>query len=298
MSTQPPPDGYGYGYGPPPFDQPSQRPPGRPKWPWVVGGVIVAAIVAALAGLAVVLVRNSDSAPEEAATPASPAQTVTVTADSPTASPPATEPTASPPEGLPTDGILKVGVDIAPGEYAVSPTRSYGGYWERLSCLTGEFSCLLANDNVQGNSYLTVLPGDVALRVQGLELTPTGNPAPGTASAPAQAPSSAPTLADTDAQGFVGVPQARCNHTNPAIAAGRTAESLVVVCETGVGRLYYKGMRVADGTSIEIDDPVASGNGFTASNGAVQYSISPESLVITEGSALLGEEPMVQYWSR
>jgi len=263
-----------------------------------VGGVIVAAIIAALAGLAVVLVRDSDSATEEAAAPASPAQTVTVTTDSPTASPSATEPTASAPEGLPTDGILKVGVDIAPGEYAVSPTRSYGGYWERLSCLTGELSCLLANDNVQGNSYLTVLPGDVALRVEGLELTPTGKPAPGTASGPAQSPSSAPTLADTDAQGFVGVPQARCNNTNSAIAVGRTAESLVVVCEAGIGRLYYKGIRVADGTSIEIDDPVASGNGFTAANGAVQYSISPDSLVITEGSALLGEEPMVQYWSR
>ncbi len=297
MSMQPPPDGYGY--GPPPFEQPAQRPPERPKWPWIVGGVIAAAIIAALAGLTVVLVRDSDSAPDEAAAPASPAPTVTIPVDSPAASPPASaEPTASEPEGLPTDGILKVGVDIAPGEYAVRPTRSYGGYWERLSCLTGDFTCLLANDNVQGDSYLTVLPDDVALRVEGLELTPTGNPALGRAPTSVQPPSSAPTLADTDAQGFVGVPQARCNHTDPAIAAGRTAESLVVVCETGVGRLYYKGMRVADGTSIEIDDPTSSGNGFIATNDAVQYSISPDSLVITEGSALLGEEPMVQYWSR
>lgn len=297
MSTQPPPDGYGYGYGPPPFE----RPPRRPKWPWVVGGVIVAAIIATIAGLAVVLVRDSDPAPDETAAAGSPTQTVTVTAGPPTTSaapPVVTEPTAPVPQGLPTDGIFKVGVDIAPGEYAVRPARSYGGYWERLSCLTGEFTCLLANDNVMGNSYLTVLPDDVALRVEGLELTPTGNPAPGRASTSAQSPPAAPTLADTDAQGFVGVSQARCNHTNPAIAAGRTTESLVVVCETGVGRLYYKGVRVADGTSIEIDDPVVSGDGFTATNGAVQYRISPDSLVITEGSTPLAEEPMVQYWGR
>ncbi|MFD3810915.1 hypothetical protein [Rhodococcus sp. NPDC058639] len=297
MSTQPPPDGYGYGYGPPPFEQP----PRRPKWPWVVGGVIVAALIATVAGLAVVLVRDSNSAGDETVAAASPARTVTVTADSPTASAPppaATESTTAEPQTLPTDGILKVGVDIAPGEYAVRPTRSYGGYWERLSCLTGDFTCLLANDNVEGDSYVVVLPEDVALRIDGLELVPTGNPAPGTAPPAAGAAPSSPTLDNTDAQGFVGVPQARCNHTNAAVAAGQTTESLVVVCETGVGRLYYKGVRVADGASIEIDDPVASGNGFTATNGAVQYQLSPDALAITEGSTLLGEEPVLQYWIR
>jgi len=297
MSTQPPPDGYGYGYGPPPFEQP----PRRPKWPWVVGGVIVVALIATVAGLAVVLVRNSNSAADETAAAGSPARTVTVTAGSPpTSAPPpaATESATAEPQTLPTDGILKVGVDIAPGEYAVRPTRSYGGYWERLSCLTGDFTCLLANDNVEGDSYVVVLPGDVALRIDGLELVATGNPAPGTAPPAAGPAPSSPPLDNTDGQGFVGVPQARCNHTNAAVFAGQTTESLVVVCETGVGRLYYKGVRLSDGAALEIDDPVASGNGFTATNDGVQYRISPDALVITEGSSLLGEEPMLQYWTR
>lgn len=292
MSMQPPPDGYGYSAP----DWSSPPPPPRPKWPWVVGGALVIAIVATLAGLGVLLVRASDPAPDGAVAASTPASTVTVTA-SPSASPTVPpEPAPDPvPQGLPDNGILKVGTDIAPGEYAVRPTRSSGGYWERLSCLTGDFSCISANDNVQGNGYLTVLPGDVALRIENLELTPTGNPAPATAPPPARP---APTLDNTDGQGFVGVPQARCNSTNPAIAVGQTTESLVVVCETGVGRLYYKGVRLSDGAAIEIDDPVATGNGFTASNSGVQYRVSPSALTITEGSAMLAEEPMLQYWSR
>ncbi|MFZ2174668.1 MAG: hypothetical protein WAW17_11650 [Rhodococcus sp. (in: high G+C Gram-positive bacteria)] len=170
-----------------------------------------------------------------------------------------------------------------------------------MSCLTGDFSCISANDAVQSSSYLTVLPGDVALRVENLELIPTGNPAPATeppAAPPATRAPSAPTLDNTDSQGFVGVPQARCNHTNPAIAAGQTTESLVVICETGVGRLYYKCLRLTDGAAIEIDDPVATADGYTATNDGVQYRLSSGALVITEGSDLLAEEPMVQYWSR
>jgi hypothetical protein len=46
---------------------------------------------------------------------------------------------------------------------------------------------------------------------------------------------------DADTQGFVGYPGAQCNHTNPAVTIGRTADSAVVICKTGVGRFYYKG---------------------------------------------------------
>ena len=46
---------------------------------------------------------------------------------------------------------------------------------------------------------------------------------------------------DADPQGFVGYPGARCNSTNPAVAIARTAQSAVVICETGVGRFYNKG---------------------------------------------------------
>ncbi|APE08195.1 hypothetical protein BO226_02285 [Rhodococcus sp. 2G] len=304
MSMQPPQDGYGYGYGAPPPPWPTPTPPRRPKWPWLVGGALLVAVIAAVAALVVVLTRSSDTDPESTVAASPPPSTVTVTV-SPSAvpraetDPPAPRAQASrslTPSGFPTNGTLKVGVDIAPGEYALRPTGSLGGYWERLSCLTGDFECITANSIVQGNSYVTVLPGDVALRIEDLELTATGNPAPAAGPARPLPPVSA--SEDTDAQGFVGIPEARCNHTNPAVAIGQTADSLVVVCETGAGRYYYKGVRTNDGAAIEIDDPVPSGDGFTATNAGVQYSISSRALVISEGSTVLAEEPMLQYWSQ
>lgn len=303
MSMQPPPDGYGYGYGAPPPPWPTPTPPRRPKWPWLVGGALLVAVVAAVAALVVVLTRSSDPGSEGAVAASPSPSTVTVTV-SPSAAPPTeTDPPAprtqasrSAPSGFPTNGTLKVGVDIAPGEYALRPTDSLGGYWERLWCLTGDFECITANSIVQGNSYVTVLPGDVALRIEDLELTATGNLAPAPGPARPLPPVSA--SEDTDPQGFVGIPEARCNHTNPAVAIGQTADSLVVVCETGAGRYYYKGVRTNDGAAIEIDDPVPSGDGFTATNAGVQYSISSSALVISEGSTVLAEEPMLQYWSR
>ncbi|MGW5320729.1 hypothetical protein [Rhodococcus pyridinivorans] len=301
---QPPPDGYGYGYGAPPPPWPTPTPPRRPKWPWLVGGALLVAVVAAVAALVVVLTRSSDPGSESAVAASPSPSTVTVTV-SPSAAPQTEADPPTPraqtsrpatPSGFPTNGTLKVGVDITPGEYALRPTDSLGGYWERLSCLTGDFECITANSIVQGNSYVTVLPGDLALRIEDLELTATGNPAPATGPARPLPPVSA--SEDTDPQGFVGIPEARCNHTNPAVAIGQTADSLVVVCETGAGRYYYKGVRTNDGAAIEIDDPVPSGDGFTATNAGVQYSISSRALVISEGSTVLAEEPMLQYWSR
>ncbi|OWY83603.1 hypothetical protein B9C99_00370 [Rhodococcus sp. BUPNP1] len=269
-----------------------------------MGGALLVAVVAAVAALVVVLTRSSDPGSESAVAASPSPSTVTVTA-SPSAAPRAEADPPAPraqasrsaaPSGFPANGTLKVGVDIAPGEYALRPTDSLGGYWERLSCLTGDFECITANSIVQGNSYVTVLPGDVALRIEDLELTATGNPAPATGPARPLPPVSA--SEDTDPQGFVGIPEARCNHTNPAVTIGQTADSLVVVCETGAGRYYYKGVRTNDGAAIEIDDPVPSGDGFTATNAGVQYSISSSALVISEGSTVLAEEPMLQYWSR
>jgi hypothetical protein len=41
------------------------------------------------------------------------------------------------------------------------------------------------------------------------------------------------------------------SYSNPAVAIGRTSQSLVVICETGVGRFYYKGVGLENGLSVE-----------------------------------------------
>ncbi|MGY4100765.1 hypothetical protein ACW2Q0_14605 [Nocardia sp. R16R-3T] len=81
------------------------------------------------------------------------------------------------------------------------------------------------------------------------------------------------------------------------MAIGRTTQSLVAICETGVGRLYYKGVRLSDGASVEIDDPVRTETGFAVTNAGVRYSLSRDALVITQSSTQLASEPMLQYWS-
>ncbi|MGY1653397.1 hypothetical protein [Geodermatophilus sp. SYSU D01119] len=58
------------------------------------------------------------------------------------------------------DGTYLIGSDIQPGTY--SSTGSSDCYWERLDGLTGDFGAILANDNPQGQTYVQILPTDVA----------------------------------------------------------------------------------------------------------------------------------------
>ncbi|WP_131811933.1 hypothetical protein [Mycobacterium mantenii] len=110
-------------------------------------------------------------------------------------------------------------------------------------------------------------------------------------------PTVAPLPPNADAQGFIGFSGARCNYTNPAIVIARTSDSLIVICQTGVGRLYYKGFGLQNHLSVEIEDPVRTGAAFVASNKGFQYSVSPSALVITQGMTVLSTESMLTYWT-
>jgi hypothetical protein len=73
---------------------------------------------------------------------------------------------------------------------------------------------------------------------------------------------------------------------------------VVVVCQTGVGRYYYRGTGLVNGLSVEIDDPVRSGGAFVATNNGMQYTLSPKALTVTQGSKVLSAEPTLEYWSQ
>jgi diguanylate cyclase len=132
-------------------------------------------------------------------------------------------------------------------------------------------------------------------------LPPPAPPAPSmTYSVPAMPPpagNAGQIPPDADRQGFLSYPGARCNYTNPAVVIGRTADSALVICETGASRFYYKGVGLKNGLSVEIEDPLQTGTGFVATNNGVQYSVSTGALVITHGSIVLSNEPMLEYWS-
>lgn len=100
-----------------------------------------------------------------------------------------------------------------------------------------------------------------------------------------------------DAQGFQNT-AARCDSGNPAAAMARTTKSVLVVCEAGNGKFYYRGQRLSDGASIELANAVRSPGGWDVTNPAdgTRYVIRPDQLTITNGQ-VSEVEPMMQYTS-
>lgn len=149
------------GYGP-------QWPtPKRPKrWPWIVG--IAAAFVF---GLAIGNAGEGSSVPVAQSSPTTSAPRATYTA--PTYSPPVTVAPVAPvaPDGSITNGTYEVGVDIAPGKYKTTgpaDTRYWPMcYWARLKDTTGDFGTIIANDNIKGQTTITIKDSDGAFETNG-----------------------------------------------------------------------------------------------------------------------------------
>ena len=57
-------------------------------------------------------------------------------------------------------GMYKVGFDILPGTYQAASTGSFGGYWSRMSCASGELDCVISNELTSGSAIVTILPTD------------------------------------------------------------------------------------------------------------------------------------------
>ncbi|MFD7710709.1 hypothetical protein [Streptomyces sp. NPDC059786] len=58
------------------------------------------------------------------------------------------------------DGTFEVGKDVKPGTYRTTGNTDGMCYWERAKDASGEMDSLIANDNVTGTSYVTVVAGD------------------------------------------------------------------------------------------------------------------------------------------
>ncbi|MFI1920260.1 protein kinase [Nocardia sp. NPDC020380] len=108
------------------------------------------------------------------------------------------------------------------------------------------------------------------------------------------------TVAGTDTQGFTtGGP--RCDADDPAMAVGRSTASRIAICRTSTGRYYYKGVRISDGATISINDPVPDGSGgYTVTNpgDGTMYRITASALVITSNGQVAANEPMQEYEHR
>jgi hypothetical protein len=97
----------------------------------------------------------------------------------------------------------------------------------------------------------------------------------------------------TDASGYVDS-TARCASPNQAVMFGSTATSRVAICETPSGKYEYRGVRLSDGAKL-IVPASQTGDEFTAENDGITYFVSEKSLVISAGTRLIREEPMVDF---
>jgi serine/threonine-protein kinase len=108
------------------------------------------------------------------------------------------------------------------------------------------------------------------------------------------------TIPGTDAQGFVDYQGARCDVGNSPAALARTTQSVLVVCRSGPGDFYYRGVRLSDGAGIELANAVRSSGGFDVTNptDGTRYQIRPDSLTIIPPGSQAITEPMVAYAAR
>ena len=103
-------------------------------------------------------------------------------------------------------------------------------------------------------------------------------------------------LPGTDAQGFVGS-FARCDPGSAPAVIAQTTKSQVVVCQTGPGTFYYRGVRLSDGASIQLTNVTRSSGGFDVANpvDGTRYQVRPNELAIVQPDCREDTEPMVQY---
>jgi serine/threonine protein kinase len=129
-------------------------------------------------------------------------------------------------------------------------------------------------------------------------------PSPLSPGQPSPRPSDASTpgiasVPGTDKQGWISYPAARCDPGTKPAAVARTTQSVLVVCEIQPGSLYYRGVRLSDGASIELANAVRSSVGFDVTNptDGTQYQIRPTTLTIAPPDGQASTEPVLEYSS-
>ncbi|MEV0221222.1 hypothetical protein [Streptomyces sp. NPDC050704] len=76
---------------------------------------------------------------------------------------------AEPKAAFEGDGDFEVGTDVKPGTYRTTGNTDGLCYWERAKDASGELDSLLANDNVSGTSYVTILATDKLFKSSGCQ---------------------------------------------------------------------------------------------------------------------------------
>jgi hypothetical protein len=106
--------------------------------------------------------------------------------------------------------------------------------------------------------------------------------------------SSATAAPSSDDQGYVDS-AARCTTPDVTVAFGSTATSRVAICKTTEGQYTYRGVRVRDGAKLIVPASRSEDGAFVAENNGITYMVTANSLVISAGTQVIRDEPMVDF---
>ncbi|MDA2892740.1 hypothetical protein PDG61_17605 [Mycolicibacterium sp. BiH015] len=178
---------------------------------------------------------------------------------------------------------------------------------ERLGARTA-LSVVVASIATFGILYLVLTSGDEVQHVQSIPAQPNTasqwvaapvQPSPAVAppapapTPPVPAPAPQPPALAMDEQGYLD--SARCDPRQRALAIARTEHATMVVCEASDGTYEYRGTRLRDGASLELDDVRPMAAGFEARNDGTTYRLSPTELVVLSGESLQSRDAVLDY---
>ena len=99
---------------------------------------------------------------------------------------------------------------------------------------------------------------------------------------------------NSDGQGYVDS-TARCSTPEVAVAFGSTATSRVAICKSPDGQYEYRGVRVRDGAKLVVPASQSEDGAFVAVNNGITYMVTASSLVVSAGTQVIRDEPMVDF---
>jgi hypothetical protein len=88
---------------------------------------------------------------------------------------------------------------------------------------------------------------------------------------------------------------ARCSAPDTAVVFGSTESSRVAICKTPDGEYEYRGVRLRDGAKLIVPASQSDDGGFVAENDGIAYTVTEDALVVSAGSRVIRDEPMVDF---
>ncbi|KUI23096.1 protein kinase [Mycobacterium sp. IS-1496] len=127
----------------------------------------------------------------------------------------------------------------------------------------------------------------------------TTTPSTTTSTTPSTSATAPAGVSGADGQGFVGH-YARCESGGSPAAMVRTAQSLAIVCRSDDDdEYYYRGERLSDGATIELQDAKPAGGGYDVvdPSGGARYEVRPDRLTIVSNGRADTSERVLEYYA-